>query len=96
MSETLLPEIRECPFCGAPAEMYVSEPEREVQAIDDYGKLVEALRSFCRRVDAGEIRSRRAYEEFRAIISKADKSRPLNILFRRGEWSQYTLIRPIK
>jgi serine protease Do len=29
-----------------------------------------------------------------SALSKADKSKPLNILFRRGEWSQYTVIRP--
>jgi len=29
-----------------------------------------------------------------SVLAKADKAKPLNILFRRGEWSQYTVIRP--
>jgi len=29
-------------------------------------------------------------------MAKIDKSRPLSVLFRRGEWAQYTLIRPSK
>ncbi len=32
--------------------------------------------------------------EFEALLSKYDKSKPLNVLFRRGEWAQYTVIRP--
>lgn len=35
-------------------------------------------------------------KEFEAVLSKLDKSKPLNILFRRGEWAQYTVIRPSK
>jgi len=31
-----------------------------------------------------------------AALAKADKTRPLNVLFRRGEWAQYTIIRPIR
>lgn len=33
-------------------------------------------------------------KEFDAVVAKADKSKPLNVLFRRGEWAQYALIRP--
>ena len=33
-------------------------------------------------------------KEFDAIVAKADKSKPLNVLFRRGDWAQYALIRP--
>ncbi len=33
-------------------------------------------------------------KEFDAVIAKVDKSKPLNVLFRRGEWAQYALIRP--
>jgi serine protease Do len=32
--------------------------------------------------------------ELEVLLSKYDKSKPLNILFRRGEWAQYTVIRP--
>ena len=32
--------------------------------------------------------------ELESALSKVDKTKPLNILFRRGEWSQYTVIRP--
>jgi serine protease Do len=35
-------------------------------------------------------------KEFEAALSKLDKSKPLSILFRRGEWAQYTVIRPAK
>ena len=35
-------------------------------------------------------------KEFDAVLTKADKSKPLNVLFRRGEWAQYALIRPIR
>lgn len=32
--------------------------------------------------------------EFDAVIAKHDKTKPLNVLFRRGEWTQYAVIRP--
>jgi len=32
--------------------------------------------------------------EFDAAIAKNDKTKPLNVLFRRGEWTQYAVIRP--
>ena len=35
-------------------------------------------------------------KEFDAVVAKADKSKPLNVLFRRGEWAQYALIRPAR
>ena len=33
-------------------------------------------------------------KDFEAVVAKADKSRPINVLFRRGEWAQYAVIRP--
>ncbi len=33
-------------------------------------------------------------KEFEAAIAKVDRSKPVNVLFRRGEWAQYALIRP--
>jgi len=33
-------------------------------------------------------------KEFEAALAKADKGKPINVLFRRGEWAQYALIRP--
>ncbi|GAB3355091.1 DegQ family serine endoprotease [Giesbergeria sinuosa] len=33
-------------------------------------------------------------KELEAVLTKADKSKPINVLFRRGEWAQYALIRP--
>ena len=35
-------------------------------------------------------------KEFDAAVTKADKNKPLNVLFRRGEWAQYALIRPAR
>ena len=35
-------------------------------------------------------------KEFEAAVAKADKSKPVNVLFRRGDWAQYVLIRPVK
>ncbi|MEO9102921.1 MAG: Do family serine endopeptidase [Burkholderiaceae bacterium] len=32
--------------------------------------------------------------EFEAVTAKVDKTKPVNILFRRGEWAQYALIKP--
>ncbi len=32
--------------------------------------------------------------EFEAVVGRADKSKPVNVLFRRDEWAQYVLIRP--
>lgn len=32
-------------------------------------------------------------KEFNLALAKIDKSKPVNVLFRRGEWTQYTLIR---
>jgi len=34
--------------------------------------------------------------EFESAIAKADKSKPLSVLFRRGDWAQYALIRPAR
>jgi serine protease Do len=33
-------------------------------------------------------------KEFEAALAKADKSKPINVLYRRGDWAQYALIRP--
>jgi serine protease Do len=33
---------------------------------------------------------------FEAALAKVDKTKPLNVLFRRGDWAQYALIRPAK
>lgn len=33
-------------------------------------------------------------QSFEAALAKADKSKPVNLLVRRGEWTQYILIRP--
>ena len=33
-------------------------------------------------------------KEFEAAVGKVDKSKPVNVLFRRGEWAQYALIKP--
>lgn len=35
-------------------------------------------------------------KEFESALAKADKSKPLSVLFRRGEWAQYALIRPAR
>lgn len=34
--------------------------------------------------------------EFESAIAKADRSKPVSVLFRRGEWAQYALIRPTR
>ena len=31
---------------------------------------------------------------FEALVAKIDRSKPVSLLFRRGEWAQYTVIRP--
>jgi len=33
-------------------------------------------------------------KEFDALLSRIDKSKPVTVLLRRGEWAQYVLIRP--
>ena len=35
-------------------------------------------------------------KEFDAAVAKIDKSKSINVLFRRGEWAQYALIRPTR
>ena len=35
-------------------------------------------------------------KEFEAVLGRLDKTKPVAILLRRGEWAQYTLIRPQK
>jgi len=35
-------------------------------------------------------------KDFDSVLAKFDKSKALNILFRRGEWTQYAVIRPVK
>jgi serine protease Do len=34
--------------------------------------------------------------EFDAALSKADKTKPINVLLRRGEMAQFALIRPAR
>jgi serine protease Do len=34
--------------------------------------------------------------EFDAALNKADKNKPVNVLFRRGEMAQFALIRPAR
>jgi serine protease Do len=43
------------------------------------------------QVDNAEVRS---VKEFDAVMAKLDKSKAVNVLFRRGEWTQYVVIRP--
>ena len=33
-------------------------------------------------------------KEFEAAVARLDKGKPVNVLFRRGQWAQYTVIRP--
>ena len=35
-------------------------------------------------------------KEFEAALARMDKARPVNVLFRRGEWAQYAVIRPAR
>ena len=35
-------------------------------------------------------------KDFEAALAKADKTKPVNVLYRRGEWAQYALIRPAR
>ena len=35
-------------------------------------------------------------KQFAAVAAKVDKSKPVNVLFRRGEWAQYAVIRPTR
>ena len=35
-------------------------------------------------------------KEFDAAVAKIDKSKAVNVLFRRGDWAQYALIRPTR
>ena len=35
-------------------------------------------------------------KDFESALAKADKGKPINVLFRRGEWAQYALIRPTR
>ena len=34
-------------------------------------------------------------KQFDAILSKLDKTKPVSVLVRRGEWAQYAVIRPV-
>lgn len=35
-------------------------------------------------------------KDFEAALAKIDKAKPINVLFRRSEWTQYALIRPAR
>ena len=35
-------------------------------------------------------------KEFEAVLSKTDKSKSISIMYKRGDWMQFTLIKPIK
>ena len=45
------------------------------------------------QIDNVEIGSLREFEQ---IVSKLDKSKAVNVLFRRGEWAQYAVIRAVR
>lgn len=45
------------------------------------------------QIDNVEVSSLR---EFELIVSKLDKNKAMNVLFRRGEWAQYAVIRPVR
>jgi len=45
------------------------------------------------QIDNVEVGSLRAFEQ---VVSKLDISKTVNVLFRRGEWAQYALIRPAR
>jgi serine protease Do len=34
--------------------------------------------------------------EFESVLARLDKGKPINVLFRRGEWAQYAVIRPTR
>jgi len=38
----------------------------------------------------------RTLKDFESAVAKADKSKPVSVLVRRGEWAQYALIRPAR
>lgn len=38
----------------------------------------------------------RSVKDFNAALAKADAKKPLSVMFRRGDWAQYALIRPEK
>ena len=33
-------------------------------------------------------------KQFNSLVAKADKSRPISVMVRRGEWTNYLVIRP--
>ncbi len=35
-------------------------------------------------------------KDFEAAVAKLDKGKPVSVLFRRGDWAQYALIRPLR
>jgi serine protease Do len=35
-------------------------------------------------------------KEYEALLSRLDKTKPVTVLLRRGEWAQYVLIRPVR
>jgi len=34
--------------------------------------------------------------QFEAVVARQDKSKPISVLVRRGEWAQYAVIRPTR
>jgi serine protease Do len=34
--------------------------------------------------------------DFDAVLARTDKSKPIQVLFRRGDWAQYAVIRPAR
>jgi len=34
--------------------------------------------------------------QFEAVVARQDKSKPISVLIRRGEWAQYAVIRPAR
>ena len=48
------------------------EIEKIKELEDENTELKEALKWFCNRVDAGEVRSKRTYERFKELLNKYD------------------------
>jgi len=64
-----LAAIRALPGIPAPDDAVAALQAQLATANADADRLAEALKEFCCRVDAGEVRSRRTYAKFKGLLA---------------------------
>ena len=54
----------------------MAEMEKDARIIEAAPEMLDAAKTFCRRVEAGEVRSRRTYKIFKDLLEKVESGAP--------------------